>query len=173
MNPPKIYIETERLIIRPFTLDDIQAAHEMNLDPEVSRFTGDGGVVSLEETTRRITEDVFGDYEKYGYGRLAVELKSTGECIGFAGLKYHPDLDEVDIGYRFDRKYWGMGIATEAAKACLDWGVNELGLKRIMAWVLPDNKGSHRVLDKLGLKYEKEFMEDGKLIWQYCSLNKE
>jgi RimJ/RimL family protein N-acetyltransferase len=160
-------IETDRLILRPFTLDDIPPAYEMNLDARISEYTGDGGIVSLEETERRIKEDVHGDYAKYGYGRWAVELKSEKKFIGFAGLKYLDDLDEVDLGYRLLYDYWGKGIATEAAIACLDYGFNQLNLKRIIAMLLPDNIGSIRVLEKTGFQYEKEFMEDGFLVKQY------
>ena len=155
-----LHIETERLIIRPFTLEDLAPSYEMNLDAEVSRFTGDGGVVSEREIERRITENVFGDYEKYGYGRLAVELKSEHKFIGFTGLKFLEDLQEVDLGYRFMKAYWGQGIATEAGHACLKLGFETLGLKRIIAMVLPENKGSVNVLKKLGFTYEKPFIED-------------
>ncbi|MFK7972445.1 MAG: GNAT family N-acetyltransferase [Bacteroidia bacterium] len=166
------YIETERLIIRPFTLDDIEAAYIMNLDAAVSKLTGDGGVVSRAETARRIKEDVLGDYQKYGYGRLAVELKSEQKFIGFAGLKYLDDLDEVDLGYRFMKAYWGKGFATEAALACLDFGFNTLSLQRIIAWVLPANTASIHVLEKVGFHYEKEVEEDG-LIARQFALEKE
>lgn len=91
-----LYIETDRLIIRPFTLADIEPPYQMNLDEEVSRYTGDGGVVSKQEIERRITENVFSDYEKFGYGRLAVELKEEHVFIGFTGLKYLNDMDVVD-----------------------------------------------------------------------------
>ena len=117
-----LYIETERLILRPFELSDIEAAYELNLDREVSKYTGDGGVVSKQEIERRIVEHVLGDYKKYGYGRLAVEFKGESSFIGFAGLKYLDDLNEVDLGYRFAQKYWGKGIATEAGKACIKYG---------------------------------------------------
>ena len=97
MNNPSLTIETERLLIRPFSLDDIEASYAINLDAEVSKYTGDGGIVSKAEIERRIKEDVFVDYEKYGYGRLAVELKGENKFIGFTGLNYLDDLDEVDI----------------------------------------------------------------------------
>ena len=70
-------------------------------DERVSEYTADGGVQSYSEVERRIQEDVLGDYAKHGYGRFAVEEKSTGELIGFSGLKYLEDIDEVDLGYRF------------------------------------------------------------------------
>jgi len=154
-------IETERLLLRLFELKDIEVSYEMNLDTEVSRYTGDGGVVSKEEIERRIKEDVMGDYKKYGFGRFAVELKETGACIGFCGLKFLPDMKETDLGFRFMSEHWGKGYATEAAKACHEYGFNELGLKRIIAMVLPANLGSIRVLEKLGFEYETDLEEDG------------
>ncbi len=168
MLPP--ILETERLILRPFTIDDIAACQLMNLDAEVSKYTGDGGIVSLEEIERRITENVLGDYKKYGYGRLAVELKSGEPFIGFCGLKYIPEDDEVDLGYRLMKKHWGQGLATEACVACMDYGFNTLKLERIMAMVMPDNLGSINVLKKLGFAFEKEVMEDGEraLVFAIC-----
>lgn len=167
--PLDFRIETDRLIIRPFTEDDIEPSYQLNLDEEVSRYTGDGGVVSRQEIERRIKENVMGDYAKYGYGRLAVEWKENSECIGFTGLKYLDDMDEVDLGYRFKRAYWGKGIATETGKICLEYGFNMLGLKRIIALVLPENVGSVRVLEKLHFEFEKEVMEDGLLARQYVA----
>ncbi len=160
-------IETERLLIRPFEEKDIEASYITNLDAEVSRYTGDGGVVTRKEMERRIKEHVFGDYTKYGYGRMAVEWKDDRNFIGFCGLKYLPELDEIDLGYRFMQQHWGKGIATEAGKAILDFGFSDLNLKRIIALVLPENHGSIRVLDKLGFTFEKEIVEDGQLERQF------
>lgn len=160
-------IETERLILRPFTLDDVDASYQMNLDEKVSRYTHDGGVVSREEIKRRIREDVIGDYEKNGFGRMAVVEKSTGEFIGFAGLKYLADMDEVDIGYRFVSKAWGKGYATESAKPFIPYGFEDLKLDRILGLVLPDNKGSIRVLEKIGMKFVEEFEEEGLTALKY------
>lgn len=167
-----LIIETERLLIRPFTMEDIEPSYTMNLDAEVSRYTGDGGVVSKKEIERRIVENVFGDYTKHGFGRLAVELKGENKFIGFTGLKYLEDMDEVDLGYRFMKEYWGRGIATESGKACVNFGFNELGLKRIIAMVLPENTSSIHVLKKLQFEFEKEIIEDNQLAEVY-SLNKE
>ncbi|NNK80000.1 MAG: GNAT family N-acetyltransferase [Flavobacteriales bacterium] len=161
-------IETSRLILRPFTLDDVEAAYTMNLDEDVSRYTGDGGVMSFEEIERRIREDVMGDYARHGFGRFAVEWRETGAFIGFTGLKYLVDMDEVDLGYRFMSNYWGMGIATEAGKACIEFGFKELGLERIIAMLLIENQSSIRVLEKLGFQFEKSFIEDGLIIQQYA-----
>ena len=167
MSNSKLIIETERLLIRPFKVEDIEPCYIMNLDPEVSRYTGDGGVVSKEEIERRIVDNVFGDYEKHGFGRLAVELKGEHKFIGFTGLKYLEDMDEVDLGYRFMKEYWGKGIATESGQACVDLGFNTLGLKKMIAMVLPENTGSIRVLEKLHFEYEKEVIEDDQLAKVY------
>ena len=149
-------------------MEDIEPSYKMNLDAEVSRYTGDGGVVSKKEIERRIIENVLGDYQKHGFGRLAVELKGENKFIGFTGLKYLEDMNEVDLGYRFMKKYWGKGIATESAQACVNLGFNTLGLKRIIAMVLPENKGSIRVLEKLNFEYEGEIIEDNQLAKIYA-----
>jgi RimJ/RimL family protein N-acetyltransferase len=171
MSNPNLIIETERLLIRPFKMEDIEPSYDMNLDTEVSKYTGDGGIVSKKEIERRIVENVFGDYEKYGFGRLAVELKGENKFIGFTGLKYLEDMDEVDLGYRFMKKYWGKGIATESAQACVNLGFNTLELKRMIAMVLPENIDSIRVLEKLNFEYEKDIIEDNQLAKIY-SLSK-
>ena len=151
-------------------MEDIEPSYVMNLDAEVSKYTGDGGVVSKKEIERRIVENVFGDYEKYGFGRLAVELKGENKFIGFTGLKYLGDMNEVDLGYRFMQEYWGQGIATESARACVNLAFNRLGLERIIAMVLPENTGSIRVLNKLNFKFEKEIIEDDELAKVYSLL---
>ncbi|MFB6342084.1 GNAT family N-acetyltransferase [Saccharicrinis sp. FJH62] len=166
-----LIIETDRLLIRPINLDDIEPAYAMNLDADVSKYTGDGGVVSRKEIERRIKEDVLGDYEKYGFGRLAVELKGENEFIGFTGLKYLQELHEVDLGYRLMKKYWGRGIATEAARASLKLGFDKLGLKKILALVLPENSASIRVLDKLKFSFEKNIFEDNHRVRVYSIYN--
>lgn len=168
-----LMIETERLLIRPFTQEDIEPSYQMNLDAEVSQYTGDGGVVSRAEIERRITENVLGDYKKYGFGRLAVEWKATRQFIGFTGLKYLDDLDEVDLGYRFLKAYWGKGIATESAQVCVQYGFERLQLQRIIAMALPENKASIHVLKKLGFTYEKEIEEEGLLAQQYVLHNEQ
>lgn len=167
MSYTNLIIETERLLIRPFSMDDVEPSYAMNLDKDVSKYTGDGGVVSKEEIERRISEDVLGDYKTHGFGRLAVELKGENKFIGFTGLKYLADMDEVDLGYRFMKAYWGKGIATESARACLNLGFESLGLSKIIAMVLPVNTGSIRVLEKLNFEYQKDIVENKQLVNLY------
>jgi len=166
-----LIIETDRLLIRPFSLFDIEPAYIMNLDPEVSKYTGDGGVVTKEEIERRIIEDVLGDYKKHGFGRLAVELKGENKFIGFTGLKYLEDMDQVDLGFRFMKEYWGKGIATESAIACTRFGFDSLGLNKIIAMVLPENKNSIRVLKKVKFEFERDIIEDNQMARLYSLTN--
>jgi RimJ/RimL family protein N-acetyltransferase len=172
MEDLNLTIETDRLLIRPYTLGDIEPSYKMNMDAEVSKYTGDGGIVSKKEIEKRIKENVFGDYKKYGYGRLAIELKGENKFIGFAGLKFLPELKEVDLGYRLMKTYWGKGIASEAAKACVSYGFEHLKLNKIIAMVLPENSASIRVLEKLNFQYEKEITEDNQTAKLYVLYNK-
>ena len=162
-----LIIETERLLLRPYTVNDIEAAYQMNLDPEVSRYTGDGGVHSLEEIDTIIRTHVLGDYQKHGFGRMAVVWKETNEYIGFSGLKYLPEFDAVDIGYRFKSAFWGKGIATEANLPFIDYGFKTLKLNKIIGMAFPENKASVRVLEKLGLRFKKWIEEDGETLAWY------
>ena len=94
-------IETPRTILRQFTLDDVEAVYEYNSNLEVQKYTGDELITSLERAREIITQISFKDYKTYGYGRLAVVHKADNKVIGFAGLKFLPEIGETDIGYRF------------------------------------------------------------------------
>jgi RimJ/RimL family protein N-acetyltransferase len=102
-------------------------------------------------------------------GRLAVVLKSTGEYIGWCGLKYLADDNEVDVGYRFMPKHWGKGYASEAAAICIKAGFEHYQLAQIVATVVPENIGSVKVLEKIGFHFLAEEMgfEDTTLLWKY------
>jgi RimJ/RimL family protein N-acetyltransferase len=149
-----VIIETERLILRPTTLDDAEAAYHVNKDPEVNQYTGEGGFDSIADVAEILKKSTLADYVKYGFGRMAVVYKPENKYIGFSGLKYLPELDTVDIGYRFAKKYWGMGIATESARPFIKYGFETLNLKEIIGLTMPENKASSNVLKKLGFKYE-------------------
>ena len=159
--------ETERLLLRPYTMDDVESSYQVNRDPEVSRYTGDGGPKTREEMATILRDHVLADYQKHGYGRYLVFHKEAEQNIGFSGLKYLPEEDEVDIGYRFAKKFWGQGIATESCHPFLAYGFEVLQLPSIIGMVLPDNKGSIRVLEKLGFTFERDFMEDGEKVLTY------
>lgn len=160
-------IETDRLLLRPFNLSDIEPSFQINADPRVTRYTHDGGVKTLEEIDHIIRINVLGDYHKYGFGRFAVIHKQDNRFIGFSGLKYLPELDQVDIGYRFHPNYWGQGIATESGMASLSFGFETLQLDHIIGQALIENTASQRVLEKLHFSFEKEFEDQGEMVQQY------
>jgi RimJ/RimL family protein N-acetyltransferase len=160
-------LETKRLILRPFRLEDIFPSFEMERNPEINKYTNDGGVKNYEEVEKLIEKVINEDYKENGFGRFALELKETSEFIGFCGLKLLRESNEVDLGYRIKMKYWGRGIATEASKVSLDYGFNKLQLREIVAFVIPENIKSIRVLEKFNFKYEDELFEEGELINKY------
>ncbi len=148
--------ETERLILRPFTLDDAEAFFEFNKDPEVVQYTGNPPTLSIEEAKEIIEQVISPQYSKNGMGRLAVIKKENQEIIGFCGLKFIEEENETDLGYRFLRSEWGKGYATESAKAVLKHGFEDLGLERIIARADKRNTASIHVIQKLGMNYVSE-----------------
>ena len=150
----KFLIETERLLLREITLDDKEALFRLHSDPAVQKYTGEPVVRSVEEIEKAIARRSI-DYKKHGFGRWATLLKDGNKFVGWAGLLYLPEFDEVDLGYRFLPEYWGMGIATEASRAILDYGFDVLNLKRIVAIAMKEHKASIRVMEKVGMEFEK------------------
>ena len=149
----KPVITTPRLVLREFVLQDAPALYELNADPEVMRYTGDPPFASVQEA-----EDFVRGYDHYrvhGFGRWAVVLRETGEFIGWCGLKRN-ELAQVDIGFRFFRKCWGNGYATESARATLAYGFDELEMDEIVGRAARANTASIRVLEKLGMEFWKE-----------------
>jgi ribosomal-protein-alanine N-acetyltransferase len=163
-------LETERLTIREFDERDLPTFFVLGSDPEIIRYTGDpgGGFRNLDDAREVLYTRTLADYRRHGYGRWACVDKTTGEVIGFAGLKYLPDRDEVDLGYRFLPSHWGAGLATEAGRAVVADGFERLGLHRIIGLVLPENTASVRVLEKLGFLYEETIDDSGLEVKQYA-----
>lgn len=149
-------IETERLILRAFTPDDLQAFIRMNSDPDMIRYAQPRAITAEDEAREAMAKGPFHDYEHVGYGRFACVWKATGEVIGFSGLKFLAELNETELGYRFWPVHWGKGLATEAGQASLDFARQTLGLKRLIGLVHPDNGASAQVLRKLGFEVEKQ-----------------
>lgn len=159
-----VIIETERIILREFVESDFEAVFEFNSNPDVQKYTGDVILESKEQAKRTIKNVWFEDYKKYGYGRWAVVYKEDDRVIGFAGLKYLPELNETDLGYRILPEYWGKGLMTEIGREIIKYGFDNFGLDEIIAIAKPENIGSCRVLEKSGLKFYKvdEYIDDGK-----------
>jgi ribosomal-protein-alanine N-acetyltransferase len=144
-------LETERLSLRLFTHDDLQVMFELNSDPEVIKYAESTPALNLEEAGQRLEEGPLSDYRKHGYGRFAVELKETGKVIGFCGIKYLPEIDLPEIGYRYSRQYWGKGIGTEAARVCVGFARDDLEIEKLVALIVPENTASIRLAEKLGM----------------------
>jgi len=145
-------LETERLYLCEFTIEDAALIMDLNSDIEVIRYVGERLITDLEEQKQIVREIILPQYANK-IGRWAVHLKSNDEFIGWCGLKYIADKDEIDLGYRFYKRHWGKGYATESAKAVIDYGVNKMKLKNIIGRAAKENKGSINVLKKLGMTY--------------------
>jgi [ribosomal protein S5]-alanine N-acetyltransferase len=144
-------LETPRLYLREMTPEDAELAYLLNSDPEVIQYTGDDPFESVEEAKTFLEN--YASYRTYGFGRWGVILKETNEYLGWCGLKYTPELDEFDIGYRLMKKFWGKGYATEAAEACIKLGFEQFNMQTIVGRAMPANAASVRVLQKIGLTY--------------------
>jgi RimJ/RimL family protein N-acetyltransferase len=142
-----------RLELRPFVIDDAPVIHAVYSDHEVMRHVGEGPVHELAQT-----EAMLGEYIAHqlahGFSFWAVIERASGQLIGDAGLyPLEGQGPEVEVGYTLGAACWGRGYGTEAARACLAAGFDELGLDEIVAVADPANAASVRVLDKLGMRY--------------------
>jgi RimJ/RimL family protein N-acetyltransferase len=154
-----ITLTTPRLLMRQFLEEDAHELYLLNSDPEVLRFTGDAPFTSMEAARDFIRG--YDQYALYQRGRLGMFLKEGGAYVGWCGLKYHPENDETELGFRLKREFWNRGYATEAALASLRYGFNELALPTIFGRVIKGNTASIRVLEKIGMRYWKDFDFEG------------
>ena len=162
-------VESERLIFRKFTLEDLPLLIEQRSDPDVSRFLGGTKLQNPEALAKRI-RFYMSCYESHGFGMCAMLWRPTGEMIGSAGLQPLDGTDEIEVGYSMIKEYWGKGIGTEAARAWLDHGFTEHGLERIVAVAHNENWASRRIMEKLGMTYEKtEFHYDAECAFYAIS----
>ena len=148
-------LETERLILRRFSLEDAAFALELVNDPAWLEHIGDRNVRNLEDARAYLEKGALAMYERMGFGMYVVALKNTEEPIGTCGLIKRDGLDDVDIGYAFLPQFRGRGFALESAAAVLEHGKRDLGLRRIVAIVSPGNLRSIKVLESIGLQFER------------------
>jgi RimJ/RimL family protein N-acetyltransferase len=154
-------IDTGRLILRRFEERDVDAFYELGSRPEIIRYAQSTPIASREAALEYMYAAPFHDYATYGYGRFACVWKETGNVIGFSGVKYVPEINDTELGYRFLPEFWGLGLATEAGRASIDFARLDLGLRRLVAMVHPDNVASANVLTKLGFTVEKQIRYSG------------
>lgn len=148
-----VFLETERMTLRTFTVDDIDSLHALHNDPEVMRYLTGGEPISRDEIER--------DYHDRfaGFGYWAAIERSTGQFLGWFALHPNPerDQDEYELGYRLHRAAWGRGYATEGARALMTLGFTEFGVRRVWAETMAVNPASRRVMEKSGLHYVRTF----------------
>jgi [ribosomal protein S5]-alanine N-acetyltransferase len=148
-------LETERLILRQMGAEDAEFIFELVNEAAFIRNVGDKGVRALDDARNYILTGPVASYAKFGFGLYLVALRDTGDAIGICGLLKRDSLEDVDIGFAFLERFRRKGFAYESAAAVMGYGRNELGLKRIVAITSADNEGSMRVLEKIGLRFEK------------------
>lgn len=178
-NKMKIHIETDRLILRELRKTDINGIFELDSNAEVHKYL-DNKTISTKKEAEEIIQFIHKQYEELGIGRFACIEKSSGDFIGWSGLKFNTGdketlnghRDFIDIGYRFIPKYWRKGYGYESAVACLDFGFNKMNYEKICGCALVDNVGSNKILSKIGLQFINEFtFENDKANWYELTKN--
>ncbi len=148
-------IETDRLILRKPTTDDAEFILDLLNQPSFIQFIGDRGVRTLDDARNYLLKRLIDSYERFGFGLYLTLLKEGNIPIGICGLVKRETLEHVDIGFAFLPQFWLKGYAFESASAVLAYAKTTLGIKYIVGIATPDNHGSIRVLEKIGLKFEK------------------
>lgn len=172
-----IFIQTDRLILREILPTDVDGMFALDSDPEVHKYLGNKPVTSKEQVVA-VINFIRQQYIDNGIGRWAVIDKHTNDFMGWAGLKFVTELTNnhqnyYDLGYRLRKKYWGQGIATEAAKASLQYAFEQLKTHEVYAMADCENIGSNKILKKLGLQFIKKFDFDGIEHNWYCITEEE
>ncbi len=148
-------LETERLILRHFNPADAPFILALLNQPSFLRYIGDKKVRTLEDASQYILNGPQATYDRHGFGLYQVELKDSHTPIGMCGLLKREELPQPDIGFAFLPDFWNKGYAFEAAAAVLNDARERLQLNRVLAIVNPDNEASIRLLEKLGLTFER------------------
>ena len=148
-------LETARLRLRTFTHGDSFELSSITRDPEVMRFIGEGRPISPEETAANLGS-IINAFRRRGFGRWAVVHKELGRLIGYCGFSANNVAADVELAYLLARPFWGLGLATEAARACLRYAFEELRLPSVSAITRPGNQRSRRVMEHLGMKFLRE-----------------
>ena len=148
-------LETQRLRLRRLDLDDAAFIVDLLNEPSFLQYIGDKGVRTLDDAHQYLLEGPMASYEQFGFGLYMVESKDNGSPMGICGLLKRDTLDDVEVGFAFLPAFWLQGYATESASAVMAYGRRALGLRRIVAITQPDNLGSTKTLEKIGLTFEK------------------
>jgi RimJ/RimL family protein N-acetyltransferase len=156
----QVFLETERLVLRRFTVADAGDLVSLDADPDVMRFVTGGVPTSREEIENEFLPAFLGYYQRYeGFGFWAAIEKATGEFLGWFHFRPRQDASpgEVELGYRLRKSAWGQGYATEGSRALIREGFTEYGVRRVTAETMVVNQASRRVMEKAGLKLVRTF----------------
>lgn len=148
-------LETQRLLLRYFRIDDAEFILRLLNQPSFKEHIGDKGVRTVDDAKIYLQNGPLDSYKRFGYGLNMVERKDSGESIGMCGLVRRDNLEDADIGYAFLKQAWSKGYARESAEAVLSHARETLGLERIVAIVTPKNHSSIKLLEKIGLTFER------------------
>jgi RimJ/RimL family protein N-acetyltransferase len=160
---PVVYLETERLVLRRFTPDDLGDLVALDADPEVMRYLSGGAEMPPDEQPEALLPYWLAYYDRGDrWGFWAAIERSTGAFIGWFHLRPNPGDpdDEPELGYRLVRSAWGRGYATEGSRALIDKAFAEFGARRVYATTMTVNAGSRRVMEKAGMRYVRTFVAD-------------
>jgi len=147
-------LETERLTLRKFTLEDLDELVELRSDDDVIKYLGGRRLQNPEAIAKRMRFYI-DCYEKFGFGMGAMIWKETEKMIGWSGLQPLDGTSEIEVGYGMIKEFWGRGIGFECASAWLRYGFETARLEKIVAVAAPENTGSWRIMEKCGMRYEK------------------
>jgi len=150
-------LETARLTLRRFEFEDAPFVVELLNQPSFIKNIGDRGVRNVDDAHRYLREGPMAMYEKYGFGLWRASRRSDGVFVGMCGLLKRDILPDVDVGYAFLPDHWGQGYAYEAANATVQLGASRFGLTRIIGVVSDHNTASIRVLEKVGMSFERMY----------------
>jgi RimJ/RimL family protein N-acetyltransferase len=162
----QVFLETQRLVLRRFTMADAEELVRLDADPDVMRFVTGGVPTSREEIQNEVLPAFLGYYQRYeGFGFWAAVEKASGEFLGWFHFRPRPGAvpGEVELGYRLRKSAWGRGYATEGSRALIGKGFSELGVLRVVAEAMAVNVASRRVMEKAGLTLVRTFHQP----WPY------
>jgi RimJ/RimL family protein N-acetyltransferase len=159
----RVFLETERLLLRQFTEADVGNLHDLHADPEVMRFITGGKQTPRDVIENEILPRFLRSYARFeGFGVWAAIERWSGEFVGW--FEFYPWKDagpeEIELGYRLRRSAWGKGYATEGSRALIRKGFTELGVRRVVAETMTINAASRRVMEKAGLRYVRTFHQE-------------
>jgi [ribosomal protein S5]-alanine N-acetyltransferase len=164
-------LETPRLYLRQFTPGDAPLLLQLNSDPEVLKYLHEPLLQTAAEAEKVLTDIILPQYA-LNLGRWAVHLKADDQFIGWCGLKSRPELNEIDLGYRFKKDSWGKGYASEAALHALQYGLETLHIETITGRAHIDNIASLKILEKIGMSYLKDEMIENCPVKTFVAIRK-